>query len=251
MNEAGVDIKNPPIVEAVLDIECDLPPGQAIETLEQSAREQFQPQYPRLQTQFLDAHKIEVTDRGISSQSMRHGVQAYQFHQADGKQLIQVRAKGFSFNRLAPYSALDDYLPEIERTWNLYVKVASPIGIRLIRLRYINRILLPRKDTSINLERYFRIGPSIPDQESDILTGFLIQQSLTEKKTGNQINTVLTAQSPEGETLPIIFDNCVLSPHTGSVADWPSILAKILELRDLKNHIFRRTLTDECLLLFR
>ena len=72
--------------------------------------------------------------------SVRRGIQALQFLHADEKQLVQVRAQGFSFNRLAPYTSLDDYLPEIERTWHLFVGLASPVQIRVVQLRYINRI---------------------------------------------------------------------------------------------------------------
>ena len=73
---------------------------------------------------------------------------------------MQVRAQGFSFNRLAPYSGLDDYLPEIERTWSLYVDLASPVQIRAIRLRYINRILLPLAANTVDLDEYLKIGPA-------------------------------------------------------------------------------------------
>ena len=75
--------------------------------------------------------------------SIKHGVQALQFLQDDERQLVQVRVQGFSFNRLAPYTSLDDYLPEIKRTWGLYVDLVKPVQVRQIRVRYINRILLP------------------------------------------------------------------------------------------------------------
>lgn len=66
-----------------------------------------------------------------------------QFLKNDEKQLVQIRPQGYSFNRLAPYGGFDEYLPEIERAWRLFVDIVMPLQVKLIRLRYINRFLLP------------------------------------------------------------------------------------------------------------
>jgi len=250
MSNTAFNLKKPPIVEAVLDIECDLPPGQQVETLEGPARERFRDRYPKFRTQFVQELQLEAKPGELPKHSARHGIQGLQFLQADEKQLVQVRTQGFSFNRLAPYTRLDDYLPEIERAWHLYVDLASPVQIRSIRLRYINRIMLPLKGKSVDLDRYFRIGPRLPDEEALTISGFLSQQAMVETKTSNQVNLVLTAQMPEGENLPIILDNCVLAPGPGSPESWPWIHEKIEQLRVLKNHTFRRAVTEECLSLF-
>src|ERR1700730_1851742 len=110
--------RNPPIVEAVFDIDCDLPPGFDLAGLETAARAQIQDQYPKFRAQFLQEHKIEAAQDAPPKMSSRLAVQAFQFLHDDEKQLVQVRAQGFSFNRLTPYTSLDDYLPEIERPWS-------------------------------------------------------------------------------------------------------------------------------------
>jgi uncharacterized protein (TIGR04255 family) len=183
--------------------------------------------------------------------SIRHGIQAFQFLHADEKQLVQVRAQGFSFNRLAPYTSLDDYLPEIKRTWQLFVGLASPVKTRAVQLRYINRILLPTVAGRVELSDYLKIGPRLPDEEKLMFVGFLNQHAAVETDTGNQANIVLTTQPQEKDKLPVIFDNCVRSAGTAEPEDWPWILARILSLRALKNRIFGNTLTERCLNLFR
>ena len=45
--------------------------------------------------------------------SVRGALAAFQFLQTDEKQLVQVRALGFSFNRLAPYTGFDELLAEV------------------------------------------------------------------------------------------------------------------------------------------
>lgn len=251
MNEFEFNLLNPPIVEAVLDIECDLPPGQQLAAIEGPAQECFRDRYPKFQTRFIQEHQIAATPNGPPEVSvLRHGMQGFQFFQDDEKQLVQVRANGFSFNRLAPYTSLDDYLPEIERTWHLYVGLAAPVQVRLIRLRYINRILLPLTEGKVNLDDFFKVGPRLPDEENMALAGFFNQYTAVEVQTGHQVNIVLTSQPQQGDKLPVIFDNCVTASESGAPENWDWIPTRIQSLRDLKNRIFKNTLTEPCLKLF-
>jgi uncharacterized protein (TIGR04255 family) len=250
MSASELRLPNAPIVEAVLDIGCDMPPAFDLAALERPSRDRFRDQYPKLRMQFIHETKIETHPDATPQMSVRHGIQAFQFLHADEKQLVQLRAQGFSFNRLAPYTSLDDYLPEIERTWQLFVGLASPVQIRVVQLRYINRILLPTVAGRVQLTDYLKIGPRLPDEDRLAFVGFLNQHAAVETDTGNQANIVLTTQPQENDKLPIIFDNCVASAGTAEPEDWPWILARILSLRALKNRIFGNTLTERCLNLF-
>lgn len=250
MNHSEFQLPNPPIVEAVLDIECDLQPGQQLTELEEKAREAFRDHYPKLHPQVIQEHKIEAKPDAPPQVSFRHGLLSLQCLSDDEKQIVQVRGQGYSFNRLAPYTSLDDYLPEIERTWKLYLDLVEPVQIRSIRLRYINRILLPMKQGQVQIDEFFSVAPHLPEEDKFTFTGFLNQHSAVEIETGNQINIVLTAQQPEENRLPVIFDNTVVAQKAVETGNWPEILATIKVLRDLKNRIFRQTLTQPCLDLF-
>jgi uncharacterized protein (TIGR04255 family) len=237
-------------VEAVFDVDCDLPPGFDLARSEAPSRAAYREHYPKFRQQFLQEHKIETVDDAPPKMSSRLAVQALQFLHDDEKQLVQVRLQGFSFNRLAPYTSLDDYLPEIERTWRLYVETASPVQIRVVRLRYINRILVPMTANAVNLDEFLKIGPRLPDEDKLILSGFLNQQVAVERDTGHQVNLVLTAQPPGNETLPVILDITVASTLNAEPTDWSTISRNIASLRTLKNRIFRNTLTPRCIELF-
>jgi uncharacterized protein (TIGR04255 family) len=243
-------LRNPPIVEAVLDIECDLPPGFDLPALETLLRERFRDRYPKFRPQCIQEREIETTADGPPLTSSRVAVQALLFLHEDEKQLVQVRAQGFSFNRLAPYSTLDDYLAEIERTWNVYVDLVAPIAIRATRLHYVNRILLPMQPNGVNVDEFLRIGPGLPDEETLMLSGFLSQLAATEKDSGHHVNLVLANQIPTEENLPVILDIAVTAPVTTEPRDWPAIRACIESLRRLKNRIFLNTLTPRCMQLF-
>lgn len=247
MSEPKLKLAKPPIVEAVVDIDCDMPPGFQLAALEKSAQEAFSAAYPKYRVLFVEQHRVEAKGTEPSVHSTNRAVQGLQFLHDDEKQLVQVRAKGFSFNRLAPYTTLDDYLPEIERTWRAFVKVASPVQVRVVRLRYINRIILP---TIVELNDYLQIGPCLPDEESLAFLGFLNQYVALEKTTGHEVHCVLTTQPTEEDKRALIFDNGAGASGAVEPENWAWILEKIQLLRGLKNRVFKNTLTEKCLNLF-
>lgn len=249
MKQNSLKLNVAPIVEAVVDIECDMPPKFDLAALETVARDAFREQYPLFQTQFLEEHQIQQRPDGTPLHSLKRRIQAFQFRQEDKRQLVQVRVQGYSFNRLKPYTTLDDYLDEIGRTWRLFVGITKPVQVRAIRLRYINRIVLPLNEGMLEFKDFLRVSPQLPD-ESMKFVGFLNQHSAVEADTGNQANIVLTTQEPEVDKLPIIFDIGVNHLKVGEVEDWSWILENILSLRSLKNRIFENTLTEKCLNLF-
>ena len=243
-------LKNAPIVEALLDIECDMPAGLKITDLEKPANAAFHEQYPQFRAIAMQEHRLETKPDSEPKISMQQSVHGFQFLKEDGRQLVQLRSQGFSFNRLAPYTTLDDYLPEMERAWKLYVKLASPVKIRTIRLRYINRILLPMINGGVKLETYLNVCPRLPDEERLEFIGFLNQHTAFEKDTGNLVNTMLATQTPQENKLPILFDITAAKAVAFEGTDWAAITPIINSLRLLKNSVFHNTLTEECLNLF-
>jgi uncharacterized protein (TIGR04255 family) len=238
-----------PIIEAVLDIDCDMPPKFDLAGLEQVALEWFREKYPVIKKQYLEEFQIKMGQTEPANYLSKRAMRAFQFFQEGEKQIIQIRSNGFSFNRLAPYSSLDDYLPEIERTWKIFVGMASPVQIRTIQLRYINRIFLPLGPGGVNLSDFFKIYPTLP-VENLTLTGFINQYLASEKDTGNLVNVILTSQPVENGKAPMLFDNSAVWTGAAEVGNWAWILSKIISLRDLKNRIFENTLTEPCLNLF-
>ncbi len=174
-----------------------------------------------------------------------------QFLAEDEKQLVQVRQEGYSFNRLAPYRSLDDYLPEIERSWTVFRELMRPVRIRAIGLRFINRILLPTIGGQVELNDYLRAGPRLADEATLELTGFVNQYSAFDLETENRVNIALVMESLVGDKLPIIFDIEAVDIRARLAEDWDGVREAILSLRRLKNRMFERTLTESCLNLFR
>lgn len=250
MSEVSFPLSKPPIVETVLDIDCDLPPDRPLDALEEEARAAFSDRYPVFRKSLFQEHKIEAKPDAAPRHTLRHGLQAFQLLSQDEKQLVQVRVSGFSFNRLAPYTTLDDYLPEIERTWRQFVELTTPVQVRRIGLRTINRIPLPLVEGQVRIENFFTVPPRLPNVEGLALTGFLHQHTALEAATGFLVNMVLTTQPLEKEALPVIFDNGVWAVSSSEPGDWDRIAETILALRGLRNRLFQHTLTESCLKLF-
>lgn len=250
MSTTDQPLKNAPIVEAVLDIECDLPPRFNLKQAGELAGSAFKESYPQARPQFSHHFHIEAHQDAAVEQSMRREVEAFRFYQDDGRQLIQIRKTGYSFNRLAPYSSFDDYLPEIRRTWEVYREITTPVQVLAVQLRYINRLQLPLKKDGVELEDYFRNGPKLPGKGL-VFEGFLNQSVARDQATGYMVNTVLAAEPPKEDHLPVIFDNGVRAVLRTDPNDWEMLESTFQALRDLKNRIFESTLSESCLNQYR
>jgi uncharacterized protein (TIGR04255 family) len=250
MDESLLKLKSPPIIEAVLDIDCDLPPSIDLAALETAAQERLRDAYPIPQKRFLHAMQVTATVGEAPQVNSRHGPQALTFCAPDGKQLVQLRPQGYSFNRLAPYSSLDDYLPEIERTWRVFLELTAPAQVRLIRLRYINRLPLPAEEAGIDVGRFLKLSPRLPAEVNLMLSGFFSQHSAVDPATGNAVNIAIATEPRDGDKQPVILDIEAYCTINADPADWESIAARIQSLRRLKNVVFSNSLTDPCLDLF-
>ena len=244
-------LAKPPIIEAVVDIECTMPPGFDLAAVEKLAAEKFKGAYPKHTQQHVEEHRFEAAQGSAPKMSVRHGLQALQFRQNDDKQLIQVRSQGYSFNRLTPYGSLDDYLREIERTWTIFRELTSPTQIRVVRLRYINRLDLPMVQNKVHISDYIKDAPDVPPDTQLSMRGFLVQRLAIDDQTGHEANIVLSSQPPQRDAFPVIFDICVGAPGPKEPENWTWISETIISLRGLKNRIFQNSLTEKCLNLYR
>ena len=105
MNELQLSLTTAPIIEAVVDIDCDMPTQSDVDALDVAARAALADRYPTPRRRMLSEHQISAAPNQPMAVTSREGLQALQYFSADEKQLIQFRPAGFSFNRLAPYTS--------------------------------------------------------------------------------------------------------------------------------------------------
>lgn len=251
MTNENQPIPSAPIIEAVVDIDCDLPPKLNLQSLHESAGDALRDRYPIFRQQFIQGHVVTKEGDAPPAVQVHQGHGAMQFLSKDEKQLIQFRPNGFSFNRLAPYRSLDDYFSEIEAGWRSFLELAQPVMVRKIGIRMINRIMLPMDGGRLDFSEFLQVSPRLPDTGSPLdFLGFLDQQMALDRETGNRANIIKTTELPQGDKLPLILDIDVFHPCESRPDDWSAIRDRLASLRSLKNRIFRNTLTPQCLNLF-
>lgn len=251
MNEDNRPIPSPPIIEAVVDIDCDLPTKLDLQSLREAAGDALRERYPRFRQQLIQEHVFKKEGDAPPEIRVNQGHGAMQFLTEDEKQLIQFRPNGFSFNRLAPYGSLDDYLPEIAEGWQLFRSLAKPVVIRKVGIRMINRIFLPLTDGKLNFADYLLTPPLLPAPPGELgFLGFFEQHMVADNATGDRANIVRTTEAIGDNRMPMILDIDVFRLCEGDPADWNEINLALASLRNLKNRIFRNTLTPQCLSLF-
>ncbi|MCH7229058.1 TIGR04255 family protein [Haloferula sp. A504] len=243
-------LPHPPIVEAVVDIDCDLPPGLDFAMVEEAMGDALKDHYPVRRKRLVHEAKMDLKEGEQPKLTARHGLAAVQFVAEDEKQIVQARPAGFSFNRLGPYGSFDEYLPEIERCWAVFVEVVRPVQVRKLGLRYINRIPIPLEHGTVNLADYLRVSPNLPEGSGLQFADFFHQHRAGDPKTGNKVNIILASQPQDDGCLPLLLDIEVFRDERLEPAPLEKWRESIEQLRSLKNHIFEHSLTQKCLNLF-
>ncbi len=207
------------IVEAIVDIDCDLPPATSVLDLEEVAKERLRDQYPVMR---------RVTN----------GVTALQFVTADEKQVVQFRAEGFSFNLLERYGGAVWYLPEIERTWRIFRDLAAPVQIRAVALRRIDRFLF-----SPGIGTFDRLRSMSDSFETLEFDGFLNYDSRDDAATGFRVNATMVLQPPEDDRILVLSDIESSDSSTFATEDWWKVQEVILLLDRLTDQVYEHTVT--------
>ncbi|MDN5753532.1 MAG: TIGR04255 family protein [Nitrosospira sp.] len=246
----ALKFRNAPIVETILDIDCDMRPDFDFEEAVNSAGDSFKQSYPVQRARHFTEHEIKQDGATDPQVSIRSGIVAFQFFSDDEKQLVQLRRQGFSFNRLAPYISLDDYIEEMGTAWAIFTGIVQPLAVRAIRLRYINRIMLPLKGGGLELDHYLRLGPRTPEGNRLSLSNFMSRNSVIDSETGHQAAIVLASQQSEAGNLPVILDIMTIDESPPDSFEWSDVESRVQSLRGLKNYLFGSTLTDACMELF-
>lgn len=180
------------------------------------------------------------------------GPDGHLFTSADGRQIVQARLDGFTFNRLAPYEWWERFRDEARFHWERYRDLAKPTAITRIALRYINclQIPLPIKDFKDWILTTPEIAPALPQG----LKTFFMRLEVPHR-TGAIVIVTETIKQPETpagsdqHVLPLILDIDVIHERQFS-PDSSDVWASFENLRNLKNEFFFNSVTDRTKELF-
>jgi uncharacterized protein (TIGR04255 family) len=238
-----------PIVEAVLEIQAKVPSAVSLETLA-SVQGALKEQYPSKRTRIALKGGVKF-EEGKEPEffTPSHEIIGYIFTSSDGKQAIQSRLNGFAFSRLKPYDRWETFRNDACNLWRHYSEVTSPEVITRLGLRYINRIEIPLPflDFKEYILTTLEIAPGLPPA----MRTFFMRMEIPEPSLDAHIIITQTIEPvTEDKKLPLIFDIDVFREGLFDVRSG-DIWTIFEGLRNLKNDIFFKSLTDKAKNLFR
>ncbi len=237
-----------PITEALLDIRVSLSDAVNLDQLV-AFQDCVRDRYPNKRDRKLWKGSLQFGTDGPQLSDKIGGTDGYFFSSSDGKNIVQCRLDGFTFNRLKPYDRWETFRDEALHLWEVYKAIAQPTQIIRVALRYINRIEIPVPFR--DFKDYVLTGPEIAPGLPQGLAGFFLQLRLPAADAATQI-VVTETMEPITETrrLPFILDIDVFREAAYDV-DEPASWEMLEELHDLKNDVFFKSITAKARELFR
>jgi uncharacterized protein (TIGR04255 family) len=239
---------NAPITEALLDIRVQLPPEinlDMLKTFHDSIKERFPQKDERISFQA----GFQFSPEGPATLPPSSKPDGYLFRSNIDNKVVQARLDGFTFNKLKPYEKWESFRNEARELWNLYFKIANPIKVTRIALRYINRIEIPLPIN--NFKEYIlttpEIAPTLPQGLSQFFMNIVIPNHQIEATA--IINQTMENPTP-AQKLPYIFDIDVWKT-TYYEGDKKEMWDEFEKLRIFKNDIFFKSITDKTKELFK
>jgi uncharacterized protein (TIGR04255 family) len=122
--------------------------------------------YQEIKTEFPNKRQevgfeINVApQQGKVERSVGGSLSKMQFLREDGSAMVQLGPDLLAINVLAPYPSWDAFEALIRRQFEVYNRIAHPVGFKRIGLRYINRIVIPSKN--IETTDYLCYYPQLP-----------------------------------------------------------------------------------------
>ncbi|MGH7774406.1 MAG: TIGR04255 family protein [Candidatus Binatia bacterium] len=244
-------LQNAPITEAIIDFRVKAHPELRAEEFA-GVKDQIVTRLPKveerrgLQAQFeLLKAKGEPPGPPLVQDL---GLQGYFFRSQDEKIIAQFRIDGFTFNRLRPYTSWEDIFPQAMELWRLYLKVAKPVEVVRLAVRYINHIPLP--PGAQKFEDYLRASPVIPPELPQYTSSFLTRVTIHNPDDDVAAHVTQALQpTSDAQRLTVILDIDAYKEAQFSPED-PAIEHTFRQLRVFKNLIFFNSLTDEALRQF-
>lgn len=238
-------LRNAPIVEAVIDIGVAQRKDFEMELLKQ-AYPSIIGNYPiQREQRFFESHfqhrvgtdapKVETSDGGVAG---------YQYITKDQKQLMQFKREGFSFNRLKPYSDWKSVKLSASSGWKIYNNIAQPLTLTRLALRYINKLTFDLSTESVHDYMILPIALPPEFQQSTVDT-FVYRTTINCRDNNLKAHyTLAREKTVQANEFSVIVDIDVFK-ELGEDVDDERVFEQLDTLRQLKNDLFFKTLTDK------
>jgi len=240
-------LSHPPIQEALIDIRTASDSAVDLDRL-RSIKAELTPAYPSIEEKRAFKTELRVEAGKILPPSTEDlGFAALVFTTADKTRLAQIRRDGFTVNQVGGYTTADTLIDDALRLAAIYQRIAAPVAVMRVAMRYINALTLPYA-VGDDLKKYLTAPPDMPEGAPQGVSSFLSRIVARDNDDVVIVTQKLDEALAEGGT-PVTLDLDVFCP----VQIEPSLKAMsavLARLRLLKNRTFFALLTDEALQLY-
>jgi uncharacterized protein (TIGR04255 family) len=228
-------LKNAPIRAAVIEVSLPIDEGSTPAKLERLAKTFTG--YGRLERiRYPWADDDDVSVRATSKQ--------------DDKHVVEVARDGFSFTRFKPYTEWAAVKKEALRLWRIYLKNRAPSHASRIAVRYINHLKLPF-DLPLHPEQYILGLPLPPEGWPRALSNLLSRVTLFDSDRDLQVNVFHTLlDDPEENKMGFGFDIEAFKEGSALPVSAVAVGTVLDSLRDLKNEVFFKGLTERAVRMY-
>ncbi len=170
--------------------------------------------------------------------------------QQDNKQVVQFNKHGFSFSRLREYNGWNKNYKEALNLWREYCKIRDVEAITKVATRFVNQFHTP---IFTKPEEYFNSYIKYNDQISPAWNQ-VFYKLLVSHSYGIKSQIMFDGRvNQSSQRVDIIFDIDVFADNLGlslKDEDTDSLENLFCKMRDIKNDIFEKSITDQTRRLF-
>ncbi len=242
MPSEHVRYKNPPIIEAVFDINAEVSSRDDLKIFD-DFYSKIKDRFPEKNESFAIKNSIGFKDGQLTPPVSEKVLRGFVYQNKSDAKVVQARFDGFTFNKLKPYFDFEELIEEAKPLWELYKVVINPIRITAISFRYINTIVLPQPVNE--LKEYFLTYPEIGAGIPQNINNYFYSFEIVDPKSGAIGNVIQTVGEVTPETASVIFDITALKKTMINPKQDQEIWTIVKQLREFKNLIFNNSLTTK------
>ncbi|MGO8673273.1 MAG: TIGR04255 family protein [Capsulimonadaceae bacterium] len=242
--------QNPPIVQAILEIRADVDASCVgeLKNVVRGIEDQFPHSTEVKQGEFQLAFNPEA-EPGIHTPPI--SVIGYNLTSQDQQSVVGAWVPQFSYSQLKAYSTWAEFSTRARDMYDRYISIARPTSVTRLGLRYINRLALPLPVD--NFKDYILTAPDVAEGIPQSLLLYFMRLVIPDPDIDAIANVLMSLEplSEESTHANLVFDIDVSKqggyPATNSEEMWRDFA----QLREFKNRIFYKSLTEKTKEMFR
>lgn len=243
MSQHWPEIKNPPVILAILEVRFSLNNDISISKLKKNDAI-IREQYPNRHDHFTGNINLPPPTAGTSTAEVTSQQVGYNYLNDDKTKKIFITKENLVITSEGSYDGWGNFKQNGLDIISAYKDILENATITRVSIRYINKLQLP---ATINPEEYF--NTYIAAREGTIenpIDSYFLKYRMDFPGRPIKSNVIQSLEEKDSENYKFIFDIDVLS-HEELVYDLNNFGQILDDLRDIKNDIFFKNLTETAL----